>query len=109
MRTALNTRISWWRRRRREIVGDPPDTAAAGQRRQTSYAHLDAPVLAAVRDLPPRQREVIALRVLLDLDTATTARALGIAPGTVTTHLTRAVATLRERLTQTLEEETRTW
>ncbi|GAA5197324.1 hypothetical protein GCM10023322_68280 [Rugosimonospora acidiphila] len=37
----------------------------------------------ALRRLPRRQREVIALRVLLDLDTDTTARVLGIAAGTV--------------------------
>jgi hypothetical protein len=41
------------------------------------------------------QREVIALRVFLDLDIATTARLLHIAPGTVGAHLSRAVATLR--------------
>jgi hypothetical protein len=36
--------------------------------------------------------------VLLDLDIATTARLLGIAPGTVGAHLSRAVATLRAAL-----------
>jgi len=48
-----------------------------------------------LRRLPARQREVVALRVLLDLDTETTAEVLGIAPGTVTAHLYRAVAALR--------------
>jgi DNA-directed RNA polymerase specialized sigma24 family protein len=52
-------------------------------------------VLAALRALPRRQREVIALRVFLDLDIATTARLPGIAPGTVGAHLSRAVTTLR--------------
>lgn len=37
-------------------------------------------------------------RVFLDLDTKTTAGVLGIAPGTVTAHLSRAVATLRDQL-----------
>jgi hypothetical protein len=55
-------------------------------------------VLAALRALPRRQREVIALRVFLDLDIATTARLLGIAPGTVGAHLSRAVTTLRAAL-----------
>ena len=35
----------------------------------------------------PAEREVIALRVFLDLDTQATAQVLGIAPGTVTAHL----------------------
>ena len=41
---------------------------------------------------------MIALRVFLDLDIATTARQLGIAPGTVGAHLSRAVTTLRAAL-----------
>jgi DNA-directed RNA polymerase specialized sigma24 family protein len=41
---------------------------------------------------------VVVLRVFLDLDTRTTADVLGIAPGTVTAHLARAVSTLREHL-----------
>ena len=45
--------------------------------------------------LPARQRQVVALRIFLDLDTAQTAEVLGIAPGTVTAHLTRALTALR--------------
>jgi DNA-directed RNA polymerase specialized sigma24 family protein len=41
---------------------------------------------------------VIVLRVFLDLDIDTTARQLGIAPGTVRAHLTRATAALRSEL-----------
>ncbi|HVM65985.1 MAG TPA: SigE family RNA polymerase sigma factor [Acidimicrobiales bacterium] len=91
VRTALNTRVSWWRRRRREVEWgdhDPPDLERVGDT-------IDGTLLAALQRLPVRQREVIALRTLLDLDTETTAGALGIAPGTVTSHLARAVATLR--------------
>jgi len=54
--------------------------------------------MAALQRLPERQRHVIALRLFLDLDTAGTAKVLGIAPGTVTSHLARAIATLREEL-----------
>ncbi|MFD1046280.1 sigma factor-like helix-turn-helix DNA-binding protein [Kibdelosporangium lantanae] len=38
---------------------------------------------------------MLVFRVFLDLDTAATAKALGIAQGTVTAHLSRAVTTLR--------------
>jgi DNA-directed RNA polymerase specialized sigma24 family protein len=40
------------------------------------------------------------LRVFLDLDTATTANALGIAEGTVMSHLSRAAAALRRSYTE---------
>ena len=56
---------------------------------------LDTAVVAALRRLPVRQRQVIALRLLLDLDTETTAQMLGISPGTVGAHLHRAIAALR--------------
>jgi RNA polymerase sigma-70 factor (ECF subfamily) len=94
VRTALNTNISWWRRRRREIpVASPGDAATAAP-----YAVLDDSLLAAVRRLPARQREVIALRLLLDLDTATTAGMLGIPCGTVASSLSRGLATLRREV-----------
>ncbi len=101
VRTAVNADISWWRRRRREVLTDAshesPAAATEGYR---------ADLLDAVRRLPPRQREVVVLRYLLDLDTAATAQWLGIAPGTVTAHLHRALATLRADLTR-LEELSR--
>jgi RNA polymerase sigma-70 factor (sigma-E family) len=92
VRTAMNTRISWWRRRRREVALDGADEVED----TTAGDHgLDPTLLAALRRLPQRQREVIVFRVFLDLDTGATAKALGIAPGTVTAHLSRAVAALR--------------
>ena len=107
VRTALNTHVSWWRRRRREVAWDGHDAANADAVAGTdAVTLLDEQVLAAVRDLPTRQREVLALRVFLDLDTETTARTLGIAPGTVTAHLSRAVATLRDRLAVSIGQET---
>jgi DNA-directed RNA polymerase specialized sigma24 family protein len=97
VRTALNTRISWWRRRRYEVALGDHDGQAAGAA-ESAGPGLDPALLAVLRQLPRRQREVIALRVFLDLDTATTAKTLGIAPGTVTAHLARAVGTLRGHL-----------
>ena len=41
---------------------------------------------------------MVALRLLLDLDTASTAEALGLADGTVASHLHRALANLRRDL-----------
>lgn len=101
IRTALNTRVSWWRRRRREVALDDHDVPAPA----SAGAGVDPALMAVLLRLPRRQREVVALRVFLDLDTEATARVLGIAPGTVTAHLARAVATLRGQLVPTPHRE----
>jgi RNA polymerase sigma-70 factor (sigma-E family) len=102
VRTALNTHISWWRRRRREVAWD---AGAVGEHTADDDATLVGSVLvAALRRLPIRQREVVVLRVFLDLDTRATAASLGIAEGTVKSHLSRATAALREEF-RTLEQE----
>jgi len=96
VRTALNLGVSWWRRHRREVPLADHDAAAP----DGLGDGVDPALMAALRRLPTRQREVLALRILLDLDTETTAKVVGIAPGTVTAHLSRAVAALRRDLPQ---------
>src|SRR5215472_13703324 len=88
VRTALNANVSWWRQRRREVqLADAWPALAVRQEPDAGAAALAGPaVLAALRRLPARQREVIALRAFLDLDTAGTAAVLGIAPGTDRAH-----------------------
>ena len=99
VRTALNTGTSWWRRRNRELpLADHDLTARAGPD-EGPDGGLDGTLLTAIRRLPQRQREVIALRIFLDLDTATISGELGIEAGTVRMHLSRAVAALRRELT----------
>jgi RNA polymerase sigma-70 factor (sigma-E family) len=99
VRTALNTRVSWWRRRRREVGSAAiPDDAVVTDTVEHQDQELDPGLLAVLRRLPRRQREVVVLRVFLDLDTRTTAAALGIAEGTVSAHLSRAVTTVRAHL-----------
>jgi RNA polymerase sigma-70 factor (ECF subfamily) len=91
VRTALNIRVSWWRRRRREVALDGHDRAQPAEER----LGVDEAVLTAVRRLPQRQREVIVLRIWLDLDTNAVAQVLGISALTVAVHQFRAIATLR--------------
>ena len=67
----------------------PEDGATSGD---------DDRVLAALRSLPARQREVLALRYYLDLSEAEIAASLGISAGSVKTHAHRGLATLAERL-----------
>jgi RNA polymerase sigma-70 factor (sigma-E family) len=52
-------------------------------------------VRAALRALPEDQRAAIVLRYYLDMSEAETAAALGCAPGTVKSRVSRAMATLR--------------
>jgi DNA-directed RNA polymerase specialized sigma24 family protein len=120
VRTALNTGASWWRRRGRELpLADHELTAPSGRGGDRGGdlggdlggdfggGGLDNTLLTALWSLPSRQREVIALRIFLDLDTGTIARQLGIEAGTVRMHLSRGVAALRRELapTQTTEDQ----
>jgi len=57
-----------------------------------------AAVLEAMRVLPQRQREVLALRYYLDLSEAEIAATLGISRGAVKSHASRGAAALRELL-----------
>jgi RNA polymerase sigma-70 factor (sigma-E family) len=98
VRTALNAHVSWWRRRRREVPLAETEPPAAWQ-----PAGVDDALVAAVRALPARQREVIVLRVFFDLDTEATAALLGVSPGTVGAHLHRALGTLRTQIPSFLD------
>jgi RNA polymerase sigma-70 factor (ECF subfamily) len=108
VRTALNAHVSWWRRRRREVVLDGHEVPSMTAREPAVDGTLaDDALVAAVRRLPARQRQVIVLRVFFDLDTQTTADVLGIAPGTVGAHLHRAIAALRDQIPSFQEQEAR--
>lgn len=66
-------------------------------------AVLRVTLAQALRALPTRQRDAVVLRYLVDLSEADTAQALGIARGTVKSHLNRAVRHLRRVLGPTLD------
>lgn len=74
---------------------DGPDPARTFDGRE-AYAKL----ADALATLPRRQREAFSLRILEELDVATTARAMGCSEGAVKTHLSRA----REALQRQLED-----
>jgi RNA polymerase sigma-70 factor (sigma-E family) len=57
-------------------------------------------VAAALRSLPERQREAIALRYYADFSEADIAKAMGISKGAVKSHTARAMASLKTILTQ---------
>src|SRR5579862_7583811 len=60
-------------------------------------------IIRAIKLLAPRQREVLVLRFFADLSVSETAAAIGSSPGSVKTHTSRALARLRDVLTDDSE------
>jgi RNA polymerase sigma-70 factor (ECF subfamily) len=95
---ARTTALDWFRaeerRQRRE------QRAAVPERLEEGFAEGLSPELeAALAGLSAGEREVIALRVLLELDGEEAARVLGISPTAVSTRLSRALNKLEEKVT----------
>jgi RNA polymerase sigma-70 factor (sigma-E family) len=87
--------------RHRMVVGrnapkPPPDMPSA---EQGAMALLErSAVVAALRTLPPRQREALVLRYYGDLSEAQIASTMGISTGAVKSHTARAMSALRSLL-----------
>lgn len=91
----LNGARSTLRRRRVARAWRPDRPAVAEAADATSLAAAErARVLAAVRRLPARQREVVVLRYYEHLDVAEIAEVLGIRAGAVSSSLTKALRAL---------------
>ena len=103
VRTALNYDSSMWRIRRRELP-DPPDAGVT-----LDDEDFDPNLLEHLWGLPKRQREVVALRILLDLSERESGRILRISPKTVSVHLHRALGDLRAVLAKNREGESTEW
>lgn len=71
---------------------------AAGPAQHHEQRERYARLVTALRTLPARQREAFTLRVLQELDVATTAKAMGCSEGSVKTHLSRARDALQKQL-----------
>lgn len=91
----VNTFSSWWRRRwnGEHAYADPPEPAPADVEHAAADQRHD--LWEAMGRLPRKQRAVIVLRFVEDLSEAETARLLGIAPGTVKSQTSKALAKLR--------------
>lgn len=113
IRVTTNLAIGRWRKHGRTVVSaDAPalagrgraDDERPGRRHLAGVTARQADVaerlelMAALRSLPRRQREVVALRYLADMPEAAVVAALGCAPGTVKVHAHRGLAALRRRL-----------
>jgi RNA polymerase sigma-70 factor (ECF subfamily) len=96
---ARSTALDWFRsdarRRKRE------ERAEAAERRaeDSSFGESISPELQeSLQALSAGEREVVALRIVLDLDGEETARLLGITTTAVSTRLSRALSKLEERM-----------
>jgi RNA polymerase sigma-70 factor (ECF subfamily) len=106
VRTALNVSISRWRKRRREVpLPEPGKVAGPAVRQEAAGSPPDPRIMAALTRLPARQRQVVTMRLLLDLDTSRTAEVLGISPSAVKAHLARALAAVRSGLIPERQKE----
>ena len=94
MRVATNLAIDAARRKRNQPP--PPVTDLAID--VADIVALRATLIHALAALPRSQREAVVLRYLADLPEADVADALGVRPGTVKSHLHRAVTALRNEL-----------
>lgn len=94
---ARTAAIDWFRaearrKRREETYSRDVDHAAE------LMDGLPGPLEQAVRELAPAEREVVALRVLIELDGPSAARVLGISQTACSTRLSRALKSLEERI-----------
>lgn len=84
-------------------VGDTRDLPAAATAPSAEHQALDrmatADALALLRTLPPAQADLVALRVLADLDAATVAEIVGSTTGAVRVAVHRALRSLAARPT----------
>jgi RNA polymerase sigma-70 factor (ECF subfamily) len=94
---ARSTALDWFRaearRQRREQAAAMPELHEEG-----FIEGLSPELEAALGSLSAGEREVIALRVVLELDGDATARLLGISPTAVSTRLSRALKRLEEKV-----------
>ena len=91
--TALDHFRSEKRRQRREQLAAAPERFE-----ERPLEGLSPELEAALRRLTAGEREVIALRIVLDFDARSAAGMLGISPTNCTTRLNRALAKLEEAL-----------
>ncbi|HEV3356970.1 MAG TPA: sigma-70 family RNA polymerase sigma factor [Pseudonocardiaceae bacterium] len=87
-------------RNRSEPVANVPEEADhhAGPEQWALRAELTGEMAELLKDLPPKQREILVLRVVVGLTAEETAAAVGSTPGAVRVAQHRALNKLRERI-----------
>lgn len=95
---ARNAALDELRRRKRSaaLVTDVPDEHAVGAEEQAESALRRAAVRAAMAQLEPRDREIVALKFFSGLSNAELGEVLGMSTANAGTRLHRAVTKLRK-------------
>lgn len=75
-----------------------PGSTGRGAEAESEREEARSAVRRAVAGLPPRQREVVILKVFSEMTYEDVAGAMGLTPGAVKAHLHQAVANLRRRM-----------
>lgn len=107
-RIVVNLNVDRLRRRRlHEVGGDALLHAEGAAVEWSAHSATDDrdEVVRLLGGLTDKERRVVVLRHYYDLPEAVVARELGIAPGTVKSTLSRALAKLRVRVDEPIEEE----
>jgi RNA polymerase sigma-70 factor (ECF subfamily) len=102
-RTVRGRVMAWipWSADQEAEMSDPLEQApdlAPGPAAAAEGGEIMVALQAALQKLPARQRECFMLRSLEGMDVAETAAAMGCSDGSVKTHYSRAVQSLREQL-----------
>ncbi|OGI66113.1 MAG: RNA polymerase sigma factor [Candidatus Muproteobacteria bacterium RBG_16_60_9] len=101
-RSRVRNRWRHWFNRDSEDDSDPlenlPDSAAVDPVQAIFTERALGALNGAIAALPLRQQQAFLLRAWEGMDTEQTAHAMGCAAGSVKTHYSRAVHTLRDRL-----------
>jgi RNA polymerase sigma-70 factor (ECF subfamily) len=96
---ARSTALDWFRADARRRKREERAGVAALPVEASSFGEGLSPELAAsLQALSAGEREVVALRIVLDLEGEETARLLGITTTAVSTRLSRALSKLEERM-----------
>jgi RNA polymerase sigma-70 factor, ECF subfamily len=95
---ARNAALDELRRRKRNaaLLADPEDPASAAAEADEEAAVRRAAVRAALEQLDPRERELIALKFHAGFSNAEIARVLGVSESNAGTRVHRAVTRLRK-------------
>jgi len=103
-RQAVRNRVMvWFGRGKRDdeefdIVAAAPDPIGRAPDEELQNSEAMDSLEIAVQELPRRQREAFLLRTFEGLDVAGTAVAMGCSEGSVKTHYSRAIHSLRDKL-----------
>jgi len=103
-RQAVRNRVMvWFGRSKRDdedfdIVAAAPDPMGRSPDEELQNSEAMDSLESAVHELPLRQREAFMLRTFEGLDVAGTAVAMGCSEGSVKTHYSRAIHSLRDTL-----------